>query len=249
MQLNDLERAGISIRSRVELLRVRSLAHQARNRGPARATRSQQSARPRPRSSRAHSGCRADTRCQARRRPDNHPEMPTPGRRRALPTSRRSGDPVVRPTPAWSTRGRDLRGCSARGTHRERRCESPTGTDRDCSRAVRIPSVASSTRVSDPNCRSKRTCHPTSLPTVQPCSLAIRRAMLRAATLRGCSTMTGPSTASAGGTLVVLPAPGAAVTTTARDSRTRARISAKNGSMGSGWPGGTDRFYRPPMVR
>ncbi len=42
------------------------------------------------------------------------------------------------------------------------------------------------------NRRSNRTCHPTSRPSVQPCSSAIRRATLRAATRRGCSTMTGP---------------------------------------------------------
>ena len=39
-----------------------------------------------------------------------------------------------------------------------------------CSRAVRMPSVASSTRVSRVKRRSKRTCQPTSPPSVQPCS-------------------------------------------------------------------------------
>ena len=49
----------------------------------------------------------------------------------------------------------------------------------------------------------------------------MRRAMARAATRRGCSTSTGPSAASAGGSRVVLPAPGGATTTTARWRRTR----------------------------
>ena len=45
------------------------------------------------------------------------------------------------------------------------------------------------------------------------------RAIERAATRRGCSSSTRPRRTSAGGTRVVLPAPGAAVTTTARRSR------------------------------
>ena len=61
--------------------------------------------------------------------------------------------------------------------------------------------------------------------------------MLRAATRRGCSRMTGPSAARAGGTRVVLPVPGAAVTTAARFSLTRAMISGIQGLMGRG--GGT----------
>jgi hypothetical protein len=61
----------------------------------------------------------------------------------------------------------------------------------------------------------------------------MRAAMLRAATRRGCSRMTAPSAASAGGTLVVLPVPGAAVMTAARRSRMRARISGIQGSIGS----------------
>ena len=40
--------------------------------------------------------------------------------------------------------------------------------------------------------------------------------------------------ASAGGTRVVLPAPGAAVTTTARERRTAVAMSSRYGSMGSG---------------
>ena len=47
--------------------------------------------------------------------------------------------------------------------------------------------------------------------------------------------MTGPSAASAGGTRVVLPVPGAAVTTAALFSRTRPTISWIQGSIGRGW--------------
>ena len=72
----------------------------------------------------------------------------------------------------------------------------------------RIPSVANSTRVRLLKRRSKRTCQPTSSPIVQPCSSATRRARVRAAIRRGCSTSTGPSAARAGGTRVVFPAPG-----------------------------------------
>src|SRR5215469_1994802 len=46
--------------------------------------------------------------------------------------------------------------------------------------------------------------------------------------------MTGPSSTSAGGTRVVLPAPGAAVTTSARRSRTRPAIASRWASIGSG---------------
>ena len=108
----------------------------------------------------------------------------------------------------------------------------PASSGSCCSRAVRMPSVAKRTVVAGPNWRSKRTCHPTSLPIVHPCSAAMRAARLLAATRRGCRTITGPSTASAGGTRVVFPAPGAAVTTTARESRTLARISGRRGSIG-----------------
>jgi hypothetical protein len=102
-----------------------------------------------------------------------------------------------------------------------------------CSRAVRIPSVAMRSRVEASYCRSNRTCQPTSRPTVQPCSAAMRRAMARAATRRGCSTMTGPSGRSAGGTRVVLPAPGGATTTSARRARTARTISGRCASIGS----------------
>jgi amidohydrolase family protein len=55
-------------------------------------------------------------------------------------------------------------------------------------------------------------------------------------------TVPGPGSTSAGGTRVVLPAPGIAVTTAARASRTRARISSRYGSIGSG-SRGTVRSY------
>jgi hypothetical protein len=49
--------------------------------------------------------------------------------------------------------------------------------------------------------------------------------MDRAATRRGCKTITGPSAASAGGTLVVFPAPGAAETITTRRERRRSTMA------------------------
>src|SRR5437899_2579667 len=101
-----------------------------------------------------------------------------------------------------------------------------------CRRAVKTPSVTTRRRVSALNLRSKRTCQPTSRPRVQPRSWAMRAAIARAATRRGCSRMTGPSASSAGGTRVVFPAPGAAVTTAARDRRTVSRIESRNGSIG-----------------
>src|SRR5581483_9936726 len=45
--------------------------------------------------------------------------------------------------------------------------------------------------------------------------------------------MTGPSALSAGGTRVVLPAPGAAVTTAARARRTSRTMASTYGSIGS----------------
>src|SRR5258706_14580446 len=50
--------------------------------------------------------------------------------------------------------------------------------------------------------------------------------------------MTRPSASSAGGTRVVLPAPGEAITTAARDRLTVSRIGSRNGSIGrTGIPG------------
>src|SRR5258708_824829 len=62
-----------------------------------------------------------------------------------------------------------------------------------CSRAVRMPSVATSNRVLDEKRRSKRICHPISSPIVQPRSNAMRRARARAAIRRGCSRIVRPS--------------------------------------------------------
>jgi len=83
--------------------------------------------------------------------------------------------------------------------------------------------------------RSNRICQPTSRPSVHPRtapSAAMRDAIARAATRLGCNRMTGPSPTNAGGTRVVLPAPGAAMTTTARDRRTSATMRSMNGSIG-----------------
>src|SRR5216110_1293724 len=70
----------------------------------------------------------------------------------------------------------------------------------------------------------------------------MRCAIARAATRRGCSSTTGPSSVSAGGTRVVLPAPGCAVTTRARERRTWSTIAGINGSIGRlGLNANTDR--------
>src|SRR5689334_16211178 len=97
-----------------------------------------------------------------------------------------------------------------------------------------MPSVTTRSRVSAVKRRSKRTCQPTSRPSVQPRSSAMRAAIARAATRRGWSRMTGPSATSAGGTRVVLPAPGEATTTAARARRTSSTIESMYGSIGSG---------------
>ena len=76
------------------------------------------------------------------------------------------------------------------------------------------------------NWRSKRMCHPISRPTVQPRSAAMRRAIARAATRLGCKSRTRPRSTSAGGTRVVLPAPGAATSTAARWRSARRRSGA-----------------------
>ena len=59
------------------------------------------------------------------------------------------------------------------------------------SRAVRMPSVTTSSRVSRVARFSNRMCQPTSRPSVHSRSSAIRRATARAATRRGCSRMSG----------------------------------------------------------
>src|SRR6476620_8073294 len=57
--------------------------------------------------------------------------------------------------------------------------------------------------------------------------------------------MTGPSTTSAGGTRVVLPAPGAATTTAARARRTSPTIAGTYGSIGSGVVTAPEQVPRP----
>ena len=92
-----------------------------------------------------------------------------------------------------------------------------------------------------PERRSNRTCHPTSRPSDQPCSSAIRRATPRAATRRGCSTMT-PAPASAGETRVVLLRP-AWLSRPERGARERARrIARLKVFIGEG-SGATGGFY------
>src|SRR6185436_19009415 len=103
---------------------------------------------------------------------------------------------------------------------------------------VRMPSVTTSRRVSLVNCRSNRMCQPISRPIVQPLSSAMRRAIARAATRRGCSSRTRPRSTSEGGTRVVFPAPGAAVSTAARWRSSASAMRGRYESTGSG--GGTE---------
>ena len=61
------------------------------------------------------------------------------------------------------------------------------------------------TRVAGRSCRSNRTCQPTSRPSVQPCSSAIRRAMAAGRDPPRLEHEHGPSAASAGGSLWSCP--------------------------------------------
>ena len=110
-----------------------------------------------------------------------------------------------------------------------------------------MPSVTTSSRVSLVNWRSKRMCQPISRPTVQPRSSAMRFAIARAATRRGCSSSTRPRSTSAGGTRVVLPAPGAAVSTAARWRSSAARMASSAESTGRA---GSTEYHQslPPGV-
>ena len=113
---------------------------------------------------------------------------------------------------------------------------------------VRTPSVTYLSRVRGPVASWKRTWKPTLSPTRSPRSSATRRAAVRAASRRGSSTTTSPSTewSSAGGTRVVLPAPGGASTTTAGPSRRAATMRGTTSSMGSGSRIGSARMVHQP---
>ena len=79
------------------------------------------------------------------------------------------------------------------------------------------PAVTNSMRVCGPPWRSPRTVKPTRPPSEVSSSWASRRAAARAATRLGCVTITFPTVrfATTGGTSVVFPVPGGALTTTA----------------------------------
>ena len=84
---------------------------------------------------------------RARRPPGSRPVR---RHRRRVHRRRHHDDPQIvagAATPAARARSRGRRGCCARGTRRGRWCESRTAADRAAARAVRMPSVASSTRV------------------------------------------------------------------------------------------------------
>ncbi len=92
---------------------------------------------------------------------------------------------------------------------------TPSSPGSSSIRRSSTPAVTNSMRVSALTWRSPRTVKPTRVPSALPSSCASRRAAARAATRRGWVTMTRPGErdASSGGTSVVLPVPGGALTT------------------------------------
>ena len=106
------------------------------------------------------------------------------------------------------------------------RCCSSSGSD--CSMRVRIPSVTTSMRVARLTRVSSRVRMPTVLPTGSPSRCAMRCATARAAMRRGSSIRSvRPASQSlsrrASGTMVLLPAPGGACSSTLRLCRQRVR--------------------------
>src|SRR5699024_1273667 len=97
------------------------------------------------------------------------------------------------------------------------------------------PGVSISSRVPAPTSRCPRTVNPTGPPGEVPSSWARRRAAARTATRRGWVTRVSPSErfATSGGTRVVLPVPGGAVTTIAPR---RAAASSSARAVATGRP-------------
>ena len=87
-----------------------------------------------------------------------------------ITTSRSSG---ARATPGARAPAPGRRAGCARGTRRARSSGSPRAAGPTAGARVRMPSVATSSRVSFEKRRSKRTWKPTSPPSVQPCSSAM----------------------------------------------------------------------------
>jgi hypothetical protein len=159
---------------------------------------------------------------------------------------------------------------SSRSLSRERSCTSSritASTSPSSGSASRrrssTPGVRTSSRVSGPTCRSPRTVRPTRSPSREPSSCAMRRAAARTATRRGWVTRVRPGTRSAtsGGTNVVLPVPGGAVTTSApvraasaSSSRAPATgrpapIAARSKGRGAGHGRRRDRERRVVRIR
>ncbi len=112
---------------------------------------------------------------------------------------------------------------------------TPLSLGSESNRRVSTPSVTKRTRVCELTASSKRTWYPAVCPTCSPISDATRRAANRAAIRRGSSTTTSPLTISskAGGTRVVLPAPGGASMTRLGVRLRDAIISGRISSTGS----------------
>ncbi len=126
---------------------------------------------------------------------------------------------------------------SARGTRPGSRGRRPRGPGSSRRRRSRRPSVTTSMRVARLARRSCRTAYPAVSPTRSPSSSAMRAAAAAAAIRRGSSmTMRLPSRKraprSAGGTMVVLPAPGSAWSTRAPSLSSAASMRSSHGTTG-----------------
>ena len=93
---------------------------------------------------------------------------PTSRRVRRSPRARHACRASASPRSAWMLRSWNSSSTTVRKSDNSGSC---------CRRAVRIPSVATSSRVRGVNRRSNRMCQPTSCPSVQPRSSAMRRAI------------------------------------------------------------------------
>ena len=133
---------------------------------------------------------------------------------------------------------------SSRSVSRERSwtsssttAETPGSSGSARRRRSSTPGVSISTAVPFPTVRSPRTVKPTGPPSGLPSREARRRAAARTATRRGWVTRVSPPTrfATRGGTSVVLPVPGGAVTTIA-PVRAAAPSSSRAAATGSPAP-------------
>ena len=172
-------------------------------------------------------------------------------------TPSKVADMASRRSSGRRARCRSSASASAKSVSRLRSCASskkiaatPSSPGSVCRRRTSRPSVTTSTRVRSENCRSRRVESPMVPPGwSSPSRDAMRRAAARAATRRGSNTRMRPpaaqaSSISASGTMVVLPAPGGAISTAleallrAARSAGSASVTGNSGSMGGGdYPG------------